>query len=87
MQTRTKVMNETAENAVLVAEVILESRFGQIVPAFSVPGAKEINQRMNSFFGRGEVFIRRSGLVLWYPCKLFGSRLVFRCSRSGAQNG
>jgi hypothetical protein len=41
MQTRTKVMNEAAENAVLEAEVILESGIGQIAPGFSVPGAKE----------------------------------------------
>lgn len=75
MQTRIKVMNETAENAVLVAEVILESGFGQIAPGFSVPEAKR--KRMNSSFGRGGVFIGRSGLVLWCPCKLFGRRLVF----------
>lgn len=41
MQTRTKVMSEAAENAVLEAEVILESRFGQILPGFSVLRAKE----------------------------------------------
>lgn len=80
MQTRTKVMNETAENAVLAAEVILESGFGQIALGFSVPEAKR--KRMNSSFDRGGVFIGRSGLVLCCPCKLFGSSLVFRCSRS-----
>lgn len=73
-------MNEAAENALLAAEVILESWLGQIAPGFSVSGAKK--KRMNPSFGRGGVFIGRSGLVLWCPCKLFGSRLVFRCSHS-----
>jgi len=48
------------------------------------PPAPGVKEEMNASRCRGGVFIEGSHLVLWYPCKLFGSRLVVRRGRSAS---